>query len=159
MTDAPSKTLADLFDGGDTVMLMTMIGQEHTSRPMTIAGVDGSRLAMLVDTTAEWYSAVASGSAVVHVTLSDVRHNEYAALNGTAAVTSDRAEIERYWNPGASAFFDGKDDPNLAVLYFDVDGGEYWTAPSGRIGSLIAMAKAALGGDEAAGEQGSITTA
>lgn len=73
-------------------------------------------------------------------------------------MTTERAEIDRYWNPGAAAFFDGKDDTNLAVLHFDVSDGEYWTAPSGRIGSLIAMTKAAVGGDEAAGEQGPIAT-
>jgi len=158
MTNDSPKRLADLFDGGDTVMLMTMIGDEHTSRPMTVAEVDGGRLAFLVDTTADWYHAVAGGSATVHVTLSDVRHNEFAALNGSATVSRDRAEIDRLWNPGASAFFEGKDDPNIAVLHFDVSDGQYWDAPSGRIGSLIAMARAALGGDEAAGDHGSIST-
>ena len=113
---------------------------------------------MLVDTTADWYDAVAAGTAVSHVALSDVRHNEYAALNGTASVTRDRAEIERLWNPGAAAFFAGKDDPNLAVLHFNVTDGQYWDSPSGRLGSLIAMVKAAAGGDDAAGEQGRIAT-
>lgn len=82
MTIERAKPLSELFDGGDTVMLMTMVGHEHTSRPMTIAGVDGDRLTMLVDSTAAWYGAVASGVAVVHVTLSNVRHNDYAALTG-----------------------------------------------------------------------------
>lgn len=158
MTTDTAKPLSDLFDGGDTVMLMTMIGHEHTSRPMTVAGVDGDRLSMLVDSTAAWYGAVASGTAVVHITLADVRDNDYAALNGTATVTTDRAEIDRLWSPAAGAFFEGKDDPHLAVLHFDVSDGEYWTSPSGRIGSLIAMARAAVGGDEAAGEQGTIAT-
>ena len=61
MTDpAPAKALSELFDGGTTVMLMTMIGSDHSSRPMTVAGVDGDRLSFLVDTTADWYAAVAS---------------------------------------------------------------------------------------------------
>ena len=158
MTDDAAKPLADLFDGGDTVMLMTMIGEEHSSRPMTVAAVDGDRLSLLVDTTADWYRAVASGTAVVHVTLSDVRHNEFAALNGTALVSTDRHEIDRLWNAAASAFFDGKDDPHLAVLHFDVEDGQYWDAPSGRLGSLVAMARAAIGGNEAAGDHGSIAT-
>ncbi len=158
MTNDSPKRLADLFDGGDTVMFMTMIGDEHTSRPMTVAKVDGGRLSFLVDTTAGWYGALAAGTAVVHVTLSDDRHNQYAALNGSATVDRDRAEIERLWNPGASAFFEGTDDPNVAVVHFDVSDGEYWDAPSGRVGSLIAMARAALGGDEAAGDHGAIST-
>ena len=44
------------------------------------------------------------------------------------------------------------------MLHFDVADGQYWDAPSGRLGSLIAMVKAAVGGDDAAGEQGPIAT-
>jgi general stress protein 26 len=158
MNDAPAKQLADLFDGGDTVMLTTIAGEGPASRPMTVAGVDGNRLSFLVDKTAEWYGAVAGESVLVHVTLSDVRHNEFASLNGRTVVSHDRGEIERLWNPAASAFFEGQDDPNLAVLHFDVMEGEYWDSPSGRLGSLIALARAALGGDEAAGDHGPIGT-
>lgn len=159
MTDpAPAKPLADFFDGGTTVMLMTMIGDEHSSRPMTVAGVDGDRLSFLVDTTAQWSSAVATGAAVVHVTLSDVSHNDYVALNGATSMTEDRAEIERLWNPGAAAFFEGKDDPNLAVLRFDVSDGQFWDSPSGRLGSLVSLVKAAVGGDDKAGDHGAVAT-
>lgn len=153
---APAKALSELFDGGTTVMLMTMIGTEHSSRPMTVAGVDGDRLSFLVDTTAEWYSAVAGGSSVVHVTLSDTRANDYAALNGDVSVSAERAEIEKLWNPAASAFFSGVDDPHLAVLRFDVTEGQYWDSPSGRLGSLLALVRAKLGGDDKAGDHGPI---
>jgi general stress protein 26 len=156
MTDDPAKHLADLFDGGDTVMLMTMIDMDHSSRPMTVARVEAGRLSFLVDATADWYAPVQSGTAVCHITLSDVRHNEFAALNGRAHTTRDRQDIEALWNVGASAYFEGKDDPNIAVMHFDVTEGQYWDGPSGRLGSLLAMAKAKVSGAEAAGEHGSI---
>jgi hypothetical protein len=116
--------------------------------------------AALVERTAAFLRRRTPGGDPVdfHVALSDVRHNKYAALNGTASVTRDRTEIERLWNPGAAAFFEGKDDPNLAVLHFNVNDGQYWDSPSGRLGSLIAMVKAAVGGDDAAGEQGRIAS-
>lgn len=159
MTDpAPAKRLEDLFDNGSTVMVMTMIGHEHSSRPMTVVAVDGHRLNFLVDKTAEWTEAVASGAAVVHVTLSDVRKNDYVALNGSASITEERAEIERLWNPAASAFFSGKDDPNVAVMRFDATDGQYWDSPSGRLGSLVAMVKAAVGGHDDAGDHGPVAT-
>jgi general stress protein 26 len=125
---------------------------------MTIAGVAADRLDLLVDTTTEWTSAVAAGKATTHVTLSDVRANKFVALNGTATVSRDRTEVERLWNPGAALFFEGKDDPKLAVLHFQVGGGQYWDSPNGRIGSLIAMVKAAVGGHEDAGDHGPVTT-
>lgn len=151
---APSRPLDDLVNAGDTVMLMTMIGDEHSSRPMTVAEIKGQRIGILVDTSSEWSRAV--GTATIHITLSDVRENRFLALNGTGRMSRDRADINRLWTPFAGAFFDGKDDPNLAVMFFDVTEGEYWDSPNGRIGSLIAMVRAAIGGDDKAGDHGSI---
>ena len=153
---APARPLDDLLKLGDTVMLMTMIGDEHSSRPMTVAEIDGSRIGLLVDTTAEWTAAVDQGIATVHVTLSDVRANRFVALNGTCSMSADRADAERLWNPAAGAFFDGKDDPNLSVLFFDVTEGEYWDSPNGRIGALISLVRAAIGGDDKAGDHGPV---
>jgi general stress protein 26 len=153
---AQPRPLDDLVHAGDTVMLMTMIGNRHSSRPMTAAGVSDATIEFLVDTTAEWTAAVAAGTAIVHVTLSDARRNNFVALNGRAALNRDRAKIDRLWNPGASAFFDGRDDPNVAALRFEVDEGEYWDAPRGRVGALVALVKAAVGGDDAAGDHGPI---
>ncbi len=94
----------------------------------------------------------------MHVSISDVRKNTYVSLQGRAAVSLDADEIDRLWSPAAAAYFDGKEDPGLAVLRFDATGGEYWDAPSGRIGSLLALVRAAVSGAEAAGEQGSVAT-
>ena len=69
-------------------------------------------------------------------------------------MSTDRDDVERLWNPAAGAFFDGKDDPNLAVLFFDVSEGQYWDSPNGRIGALIALVRAAIGGDDKAGDHG-----
>ncbi len=159
MTDDAAKHLVDLFEPGDTVMLMTMIDGGHSSRPMTVAGVEGARLSFLVDVTADWYAPVANQSAPIHITLSDVRHNKYAAVNGEARVSRDAGEIALLWNPGAAAFFDGKDDPNIAVLHVTATDGQYWDSPSGRLGSLLTMAKVAITGrHDDAGDHGPITS-
>jgi general stress protein 26 len=151
----PTKRLDELVEGGTIAMLMTMIGRRHSSRPLTMAAVDAHRISFLVDRTADWVEAIDEPDTIVHVSVADVRGNVYLSLNGAAAVVPDRAEIERLWNPGAAAFFDGKDDPAVAVLRFDVTDGEYWDSPSGRIGSAIAMLKAAVTGDPA-GDRGTI---
>jgi general stress protein 26 len=155
----PTKDLDELVDGGTIIMFMTMIGGEHSSRPLTVAGVDGGRIEVLIDRTTDWAMAIARPDTAVHVSVADVRKNVFLSLRGTAAVTHDKDAIDRLWNPGGAAFFDGKDDPILGVLRFDVRGGEYWDSPSGRIGSAIATIKAAVTGDQgAAGEKGDVTT-
>lgn len=153
----PTKTLDELLNGHTIVMLMTMIGDAHSSRPLTVAEVADGRLSFLVDRTTEWGVAVQQGRAVVHVTVADERSNTYLALNGSASISTDGAELDRLWNPAAGAFFDGKDDPGVAVLHFDVSDGEYWDGPSGRLGSVLGLVRAALTDDPGrAGDRGAV---
>ncbi len=154
----PPLPLDDLVDPGNFVMLMTMIDETHTSRPITVAAVTGSRLSFLVDRTASWMQAVIAGRAAVHATMADVKESTFLAFNGRVSVVADRAEVERLWNPGASVFFDGKDDPNAVVLHFDVTDGEYWDAPSGRIGRALALLRGVVGSADSVGDHGAIET-
>lgn len=153
-----TKDLAELVEPGSIVMLMTMIGDDHTSRPLTVAGVEAGTLEILVDRTTDWAEAIDEPGTAVHLSLADVRRNVYASLSGTASITPDRADVERLWNPAAAAYFDGKDDPALAVLRYEVSGGEFWDAPSGRLGAAIALVRAAVSDDAgASGDHGSVT--
>ena len=153
----PSRPLSDLVDGGTTVMFMTMIGEDHSSRPLTISGIDGDRLSFLVDRGASWVGAVRSGAAAIHLTVADDRHNTYLSLNGDASLSDDRHEIDQLWSAPAGAFFDGKEDPQLTVLRVDVDDGEYWSAPSGRIGAALSMLRVAVTRDHGkAGDHGPV---
>lgn len=157
MTD--TKSLDELLDPGSFVMLMTMVDGVHSSRPITVAEVDGTALRFLVDDRADWMQAVTAGRAEIHGTVSDNRANTFLAFNGSAAVSKDRAEIDRLWSAPAGAYFEGgQDDPGVAVLTVDVSGGEYWDSPSGRLGSVISMVRAAVGQADDAGEHGTIET-
>ena len=51
--------------------------------------------------------------------------------------------IERLWNPFVAAWYDGKDDPKLALLRFDAERAEIWENAS----SLVAGLKLLLGAD------------
>lgn len=71
--------LAELIDPGNVVMFMTMVDGGHTSRPLTVAEVDRSRLAFVADRTASWVHAVTDGRATVHATMADVAKNTFLA--------------------------------------------------------------------------------
>jgi general stress protein 26 len=155
-----TKHLSELVDGGMIAMFMTMIGEEHSSRPLTVAEVEDRRISFLVDRTTALAEALDRPGTVVHVSIADVRKNVYLSLNGSASVAVDPATVERLWNPGAAAFFEGKDDPTIGVLRFETYGGEFWDAPGGgRLGAALATLKAAVTGDQsAAGDHGKVTT-
>lgn len=152
----PAKSLTDLAEPGTTLMVATQTPTGVDSRPLTVAGVDGARLSILLDTTADWVAALTDGD-WVHATISDTRKNDYASMTGTLAVSHDRARIDELWNPFAGAYFpDGKESDGIAILDLIIDEGSYWDAPNGRIGSMISLVRAKLGSGEDAGEHGDI---
>ncbi len=71
-------------------------------------------------------------------------HDLFATLHGAVAIETDRAVLERLWNPYIAAWFEGgKDDPKLALLRFDAERAEIWLNEN----SLFAGVKMLLGAD------------
>ena len=79
-------------------------------------------------------------------------HDFFACLAGTARVDNDFAMIDKLWNKQVEAWFPGgKDDPNLALLRFDIDDAEMWETDM----SLAGKVKMLFGGTIKAGDEGS----
>ena len=53
-------------------------------------------------------------------------HGLFASLRGTLTLTNDREVIERLWNPIVGQWYEGKDDPKLALVRFDVEDAKIW---------------------------------
>ena len=53
-------------------------------------------------------------------------HGLFASLRGTLQIVNDPATIERLWNPIVAEWYEGKDDPKLALLRFDVEDAKIW---------------------------------
>ncbi len=152
------RDLTDLLGDRMTIaMLMTMVGQEHTSRPVTCADVTDRRLSFLVSSSSEWVKAIAAGIARVHVTAAHESHSIYLSLNGTAQVVHDDELNKHLWSPQAKLWFTGPDDPDLCVVHFDVADGQYWDGPDTGLGRMIAFTRAIFGDDpEVSGTHGEI---
>ena len=152
MTD---KTLDDALDGLRFAMVATA-DQDGTwrSRPLALAGQEAGVLSFLVSVDADWVEALEEAGSPTTVTFSDPGKNTYVALQGSARTQDDRQRIADLWNPGAAAYFEGEDDPSVRELQVTVEYGEYWDAPSGRLGSVLQLASAALG--HPTGEQGDV---
>jgi general stress protein 26 len=71
-------------------------------------------------------------------------HDLFASVDGRLSVGTDRATIERLWNPFVAAWFEGgKDDPKLRLLRFDPGQAQVWLNEN----SLFAGVKMLLGSD------------
>ena len=160
-TEHPERKVDDLIGGGHTVaMVMTMVGQSHSSRPVTCVEAAHGRLSFLVSREVDWVRDIDAGHAVVHVTVADDKANTYLSLEGAASISADIAEIRRLWTPPAKIWFDGPDDPRLAVMRFTVSSGQYWDGASGSIRQGINLVRAIIEGDESVlGTSGAVSTA
>jgi general stress protein 26 len=155
-TATETRSLVDTVKPGDIAMLVTHHDGRASSRPITVARIDGDDLLFLVDRQAGWFADAAAGTAV-HVAISATGRNDWVSLNGTARPSDDRTLIDHLWSAPAAAYFDSKDDPDIAALRITVDGGEYWSSPGGGpFGRLVAMVSAALGRERGAGDHGAV---
>lgn len=77
-------------------------------------------------------------------TFADKGHDLFATVQGDLNLETDRAVVDRLWNPHIAAWYeDGKHDPKLALLRLDPESAEIWINEN----SVFAGIKSLLGRD------------
>lgn len=67
--------------------------------------------------------------------------SEWATVTGRARTVDDRAKIKQLWEPMWKNWWDSPDDPDLILLHFIPEFGEYWDSGN----KLVQLAKFAAG--------------
>lgn len=131
----------------DRTLMLGLDGVEDGhSRPMT-AQVENDRAPI-------WFFTGNDNAFVRHLeqgngaraiaAFSSKGHDLFASISGTIRVDTDRAVVERLWNPFIAAWFEGgKDDPTLRLLRLDAENAEVWLNES----NMLAGIKMLLGVD------------
>lgn len=70
-------------------------------------------------------------------------HDVWASVHGSLSTTRDPATIDRLWNRFVAAWYDGKDDPKIALIRLDAQDAEIWIDAS----SIVAGIKMLVGID------------
>jgi len=128
----------------DMTVMLGLDGKE-SPRPMT-AQIDGDE-----DRGPLWFFTSTDSSLVMGLngtspaTFSYMSkgHDVFATTHGALTLDNDPAVIERLWNPFVAAWYDGKDDPKLALLRMDASHAEIWLDGS----SILAGIKMIFGQD------------
>jgi general stress protein 26 len=99
---------------------------------------------------ANWNSdlgmALKGGSKTGLMTFASKGNDLWASVSGTLTADNDPATIDRLWNPVVAAWFkEGKGDPTLLLVRYDVRDGEIWEDAS----TLMAGVKSLFGVDPA----------
>ena len=111
-----------------TIMLGLEGARDGGTQPMTalMEGDEGGPLWIFTAKDNSLISALGeSGRAIA--TFTGKGHDLFASLHGTLRVDTDRAVVDRLWNPFVAAWFEGgKDDPKLALLRLDPESAKIW---------------------------------
>ncbi len=133
-----------------TMFLGLADGEDGHARPMTAQlddeGQDGDSyhgpIWFFTSTDGGLYQQIKSGDrAMAH--FASKGHDVWATVHGTLTTTQDRTTIDRLWNRFVAAWYDGKDDPKIALIKLDAENAEIWIDAS----SIVAGIKMLIGID------------
>jgi general stress protein 26 len=129
-----------------TVMLGLEAVTPTTMRPMTPqtdAEADQGLIWFFTSSDADLVQALNTDDLAIFTFVSK-GYDVFATVHGHMTQSTDRATIDRLWNPWAAAWYE---DPKLALLRFDPISAEIWRGGS----SLLSGLKLLFGGDLKAG--------
>lgn len=135
--DQPQHLVQVLRDFDSAILITRTERGELRGRPMALAQVASD---------ADIYFATSLSNETVREIEADPRvavtvqgKLKFASVSGKAHLMRDRALIDKLWREGWKLWFpEGKDDPNLCLIKFDADEGEYWDT-SGTRGIKFAL--------------------
>jgi general stress protein 26 len=158
-TEQPEpRSLDEVLDGLRFAMVSTnALGGDGLARPLTLLEHDAPLLRFLVSRDADWVAPLLEDEAPTHVAFADPGANTYVSVAGLGRVRRDEDLIDRLWNPAAGVYFEGRDDPAIAVLEVDVVDGEWWDGPSSKVGQALSMVKTAVTGEASGDQHGAVT--
>jgi general stress protein 26 len=124
-SDASTEHFFELLKGFDTAVLVTLGEVERMhGRPMSVAGrEDDGTLWFMTSIESPKVSEVLSDRHALVVMQSSSR---FIVVEGLAAIVRDRAKIEELWSPAQRIWFEGKDDPDIALVRVSPVTAEYW---------------------------------
>lgn len=147
-TDAEKRArLHEILAGQRSVMMFSHDNGEIVGRPMTLVHVEDD--AKLFFTTNIDSEKIAELERDPRITVSLQTAHTQAVVTGTAAISQDRALIDRLWRDEWKIYFHGKDDPAIAIVTLVPEKGTYWDQSRLQgLSFLYRMMKAKLtGGD------------
>ncbi len=76
-------------------------------------------------------------------------HDVFACLKGRLVEETDRGRFERHWSNAVESWFpEGRNDPNVMMLRFEIENAEVWTADLGIAGTFKLLTGSTVRPDE-----------
>jgi general stress protein 26 len=143
----PEELLWDNLEAVTAGMLGVEGGPRHMQPMAHFADRENRRLWFLTRRETELYESLRSG-AQAHFCLISKSQDFHACLDGEISERFDRERLDQIWGPIVSAWFDGKDDPQLKMLALDLKSAGIWASTGSALAFFWETAKANLDGDK-----------
>ncbi|MEO8301463.1 MAG: pyridoxamine 5'-phosphate oxidase family protein [Rhizomicrobium sp.] len=135
-------------------LLVTKDGENLDARPMAArARSEDQRIFILANRGEDSDRQVREDGEVIVSFQKDVTH---VVVHGHAASVDDRAKIKQLWTPFDKAWWDGPEDPRIALLSVTPTRAEYWESPGKLISYADMLLSAATGKKPSAGDHGTV---
>lgn len=83
----------------------------------------------------------------VALAFAHVGDNRYLSVNGTVAISTDQARIDKYWNKFTEAYFEkGREDPTIRVLKVTPVDAHYWDTKHNKLVTFLKVATSIVTG-------------
>ena len=144
MSDVRKKMWKSMCDS--PFLMMGLVGSNEHSEPMT-AQLDADADSEFWFYTKKDNRLAKGGPAMAHFVAKS--HDLFACIRGTLVAETDPAVIDRYWSKAVEAWYDqGRQDPNLLMLRFELQDAEIWEADSSVKGLFKLLTGNRVAGDE-----------
>lgn len=120
-------------------------GESH-SRPMSLQEVDEDGVLWFLSSKESMKDNELKNDDYVELYFMNNSSYEYIFVKGHAQISQDKALIERFWNPFANAWFNGKDDPRITVIGVKANDGYYYETKENKVVAFAKMAFSAITG-------------
>ena len=124
-TNEGRSRLQDVVSDFDVVMLVTRTRTAMHARPMAITSMlDGVGAYLVTDIHSLKVDEIRADP---YALLTFQTNRKFASLQGELTIWIDQQLIESLWKDAWQIWFrQGKSDPNIAILKFTANEGEYW---------------------------------
>ncbi|TPE52529.1 pyridoxamine 5'-phosphate oxidase family protein [Amaricoccus solimangrovi] len=137
----PEDLLWDNLKAAHAGMLGVEGGPRHMQPMAHFPDPDNRRLWFLTRRDTELYERLRSGAAA-HFVLVSKSQDFHACLDGEISERFDRERLDEIWGPAVSAWFEGKDDPQLKMLALDLKSAGIWASTGSSLAFFWETAKA-----------------
>ena len=147
--DEALEKLRTLLSEFPIAFMVTVCGGDVTARPIGVVGDEefSGSLWFITDKRSRKVSAIESGATTTLLFQND-KKGDYLQLTGRASVVEDRSRLERLYTTLQRTWFPkGLDDPDITLVRFDADGGNYWDSHDSYVRLAVAFAKSIVTGE------------